>query len=142
MIALPLPTFIPRYIPSQIPAEWFGHLAFTHDLLAELQPSLLVQLGTDTGDSYFGFCQSVVEHGLGCLCYAVASSAEAAAQLAPYNEAHYRSFSYLLDKGEEVSSRFSEGSIDLLHVASDTPWDLWLPKSEAGRLCPAGQDQQ
>jgi hypothetical protein len=132
LIPLPLPTFIPRYLSPQPPGEWFGHLAFAHDLVAALRPSLLVQIGTGSGDSYFGFCQSIVEQGLDCLCYGVLPPAEDSAQLTAYNDAHYGAFSYLLDS-DEASRRFSEGSIDLLHIGiAGYRTDVWLPKVKPG----------
>lgn len=134
MIPLPLPAFVPRYLSPQAPDEWFGHLAFANDLVAALQPSLLLQLGTVSGDSYFGLCQSIVEHGLDCVCYGVLPPADATS-LVSYNAAHYEAFSHLLDAGD-ASRRFSEESIDLLHIraadAVNAALDTWLPKVKPG----------
>jgi hypothetical protein len=137
LIPLPLPTFIPRYLSPEVPGEWFGHLAFTHDLVAALRPSLLVQLGTFSGDSYFGFCQSIVELGLDCVCYGVLSSAGDSAPLASYNATHYEAFSHLLESGDS-SRLFSENSIDLLHICAleyrtaSVVFNDWLLKVKAG----------
>jgi hypothetical protein len=124
--------FIPRYLSTQVPAEWFAHLAFANDLIAALRPSLLVELGTVSGDSYFGFCQSILEHGFDCACYGVLASTDECSQLKSYNT-HYEAFSYLLDS-DEASRRFSENSIDLLHIcqAANTAFDDWLPKVKPG----------
>jgi L-rhamnose mutarotase len=124
--------FIPRYLSTQVPAEWFTHLAFANDLIAALRPSLLVELGTVSGDSYFGFCQAVLEHGLDCACYSVLASADESLRLKSDNT-HYEAFSYLLDS-DETSGRFSENSIDLLHIcpAANTAFDAWFPKVKPG----------
>ncbi|MDQ2843065.1 MAG: hypothetical protein M3Y72_18905 [Acidobacteriota bacterium] len=124
--------FIPRYLSTQVPAEWFAHLAFANDLIAALRPSLLVELGTVSGDSYFGFCQSTLEHGLNCVCYGVLASTDECSRLKSYNT-HYEAFSYLLDS-DEASRRFSENSIDLLHIcqAANTAFDDWFPKVKPG----------
>jgi hypothetical protein len=134
LIALPLPTFIPRYLPPETPDEWFGHLAFAHDLLNELRPSLLVEVGTAPGDSYFGFCQSVIEHGLACVCYCALTSVGGSDQAA-YNAASYGSFSHLLDRGSALNG-FTADSIGLLHIRilEHESFDAWLRKVKPGGL--------
>jgi len=52
-------------------STWVDHLPFAHDIVEALRPRLLVELGTYNGLSFFGFCQSVQEHDIECLCYAV-----------------------------------------------------------------------
>jgi hypothetical protein len=64
-------TFIPLRCRAGKQRTWPGHLPFGRDLVASLRPRLLVELGTHYGESYFGFCQSVVETGCACTCYAV-----------------------------------------------------------------------
>lgn len=59
-----------RYRPEGLD-HWSGHLAFASDLIGELKPAVLVELGTNLGESYFGFCQAVAEHNVPCSCYAV-----------------------------------------------------------------------
>ena len=68
---LPLTSFRPlRYRPRHH-GTWSGHLAFAHDLITAIAPSLVVELGTHWGESYFGFCQSIFENGLDCRSFAV-----------------------------------------------------------------------
>jgi predicted O-methyltransferase YrrM len=149
-IAFPAKPFRPRrYRPGGI-ANWSGHLPFAHDLVAALAPSLIVELGTHYGESYFGLCQAVEEHGLACLCYAVdtwrgdehsGSYGEAVfAEVDSYNKLHHKRFSTLLRcTFDEASVQFEEKSIDLLHIDGQhtyesvrNDFDRWLPRIRPG----------
>ena len=124
---LPLPTFIPRrYRPGSL-ANWSGHLAFANDLIAQYRPSLLVELGTHYGESYFGMCQSVLENGLDCVCYAVDHwhgeehagfyGEEVFTEVDEYNRRSYKGFSYLLRSSfNDALLQFADESIGLLHI--------------------------
>lgn len=147
-----IPHFIPkRYRPGNL-GTWSGHLSFANDLIASLRPSLLVELGTHWGESYFTFCQSVFENGLDCVCYAVdhwlgeahagTYGEEVYQEVQDYNEAQYRSFSYLLRTGfEDALPQFSNESIDLLHIDGLHTFEAvahdfysWLPKVKPGGI--------
>ena len=65
---LPSSHFQPRLFGL---GAWTGHLHFAYDLVATLRPRVLVELGTDRGESYFAFCQAVAENGAGTHCFAV-----------------------------------------------------------------------
>jgi hypothetical protein len=127
-------------------------LAFANDLIAGIQPSLLVELGTHWGESYFSFCQSVFQNGLDCLCYGVDHwlgephaghyGEEVFTDVQQFNETHYRGFSYLLRTGfDEAREQFSDDSIDLLHIdglhtyeAVSHDFRSWLPKVKPGGI--------
>jgi hypothetical protein len=149
---LPTPCFVPiRYRPGNL-GTWSGHLAFAHDLIADLRPSLLVELGTHWGESYFTFCQSVFQNRVDCVCYAVDHwlgephaghyGEEVFADVQQFNERHYRGFSYLLRTGfDEAREQFADESIDLLHIdglhtyeAVSHDFHTWLPKVKPGGL--------
>lgn len=142
--------FIPhRYRPGGQGA-WSGHLPFARDLVASLQPHLIVELGTHYGESYFGFCQSVAETGTAAKCYAVDTwrgdlhtgkyGSEIYQEVEQYNSERYRSFSSLLPVTfDEALSKFSGETIDLLHIdgvhtygAVSHDWGAWLPKVAPG----------
>jgi Methyltransferase domain len=159
-----MPRFIPRRYKPRNVGEWTGHLGFASDLIVATQPALIVELGTHWGESYFTFCQTVQEHGLSCICYAVDHwlgdehagryGEEVFEDVGRYNGRYYRQFSYLLRTSfDEAVSQFGDGSIDLLHIDGLHTYDAvshdfrtWLPKVRQGGIvllhdiCPKHQD--
>ena len=149
---LPLPRFVPRrYRPGNL-GTWSGHLAFANDLISAIRPSLIVELGTHFGEAYFTFCQSVVENGISCLCYAVDHwlgeahagqyGEEVIQEVSHYNESNYKGFSYLLRTNfDDALSQFADESIGLLHLdglhtyeaVSHDFW-AWWPKVRSGGI--------
>jgi len=161
---LPSPAFLPRRYKPRNVGEWTGHLTFASDLILSLQPQLIVELGTHWGEAYFTFCQTVQEHGLSSLCYAVDHwlgdehaghyGEEVFDEVRDYNDRYYRQFSYLLRKSfDDALSQFSDDSIGLLHIdglhtyeAVAHDFRAWLPKVQPGGIillhdiCPRHQD--
>ena len=161
---LPLPNLVPkRYKPNNIDS-WSGHLAFASDLIQDIRPEIIVELGTHWGEAYFTFCQTVEEHRTGSLCYAVDHwlgdehagryGEEVYENVRTYNERFYRQFSYLLRMSfDEALPQFADNSIGLLHVdgfhtyeAAKHDFSTWLPKVKEGGIillhdiCPKHQD--
>jgi hypothetical protein len=106
---------------------WFGHLFFARDLIAAVAPSLIVELGTHFGESYFGFCQAVQEQGSACQCFAIDTwhgdphtgfySESIFNEVRTHNEEWYAQFSTLLRTTfDEATTCFSDASIDILHI--------------------------
>lgn len=138
-----------RYQPGGI-GNWSGHLPFAYDLVASLQPDLIVELGTHYGESYFGFCQAVEDQALSTRCYAVDTwrgdeqsgfySNAVYEEVSAYNRTHYASFSVLLRMTfDEASTCFADASIDLLHIDGLHTYEgishdffHWLPKVKRG----------
>lgn len=151
-ISLPTPTFLPRRYKPRNVGEWTGHLTFGSELIAALQPQLIVELGTHWGEAYFTFCQTVQEHGLGSLCYAVDHwqgdehaglyGEEVYEEVSDYNARLYRQFSYLLRRSfDEALGQFADDSIGLLHIDGLHTYDAvrhdfgqWLPKVIPGGI--------
>ena len=145
-------TFIPLRYRAGGQRTWSGHLPFARDLVASLRPRLLVELGTHYGESYFGFCQSVVETGCACACHAVdtwlgdphslAYGSEVFEDVKRHNAGLYGAFSHLLRTTfDDALAGFAEGSIDLLHIdglhtyaAVKHDWDAWFPKVAPGGI--------
>lgn len=140
-----------RFRPGGI-GNWSGHLPFAHDLVVTAKPELLVELGTHFGESYFGFCQTIAEHGITCSCYAVDTwTGEPQAgfydesvyrEVDAYNSANYSRFSYLLRSTfDEAVSNFTDESIDVLHIDGLHTYDAvshdlstWLQKVKPGGI--------
>jgi hypothetical protein len=141
--------FEPKYL-SKVDS-WHDHVYFAADLVSELKPNLLVELGTHYGDSYFAFCQSVSENRTKTICYAIDTwegdiftgkyDASIYKLVLDYNILNYSNFSYLIkSKFTDAVDRFSDNSIDMLHIDGSHDYDsvnndfyTWLPKvSENG----------
>src|SRR3954468_1073312 len=85
---------------------WTPHLHFAYDLVAVLKPALLVELGVDRGESYFGFCQSIVENQTGTRCsgidtwqgdqHAGGYDETTFRQVSEHNQSNYAAFSSLI----------------------------------------------
>jgi len=115
--------FRPRHV---VFSTWMDHLPFGYDLITEVRPRRVVELGTQAGLSYFCFCQAVEEQGLPTRCSAIDTWA-GDAHTGAYDDATFReverhnerylAFSELLRmRFEDALHRFPDGSMDLLHV--------------------------
>jgi len=130
----------------EFPNAWVGHLPFASWLIREIHPKIFVELGTHSGNSYFSFCQSVLEAGLGTKCYAVDTWAgdehageygdDLFVKVNKHHQERYAGFSRLLRMTfDDAANYFADGSIDLLHIdglhtyeAVRHDFDTWLPK--------------
>ena len=150
--ALDSPAFIPRRYAARGLGDWSGHLPFARDAVASLRPRLLVEIGTNEGESYFGFCQAVEEAGCRCSCYAVSTwhgdlhspayGDKVHSEVERYNAERYSSFSHLLrTTPDDALAWFPERSIDLLHIggphtyeAVKHDFEAWYPKVSPGGM--------
>jgi hypothetical protein len=148
-IDLPSENFEPRLFGV---GAWTDHLYFGYDLVALLQPKLLVELGVDRGESYFAFCQAIAESKLSTRAFAVdtwqgdkhagAYDETTLRQVMSHNAEHYAAFSTLLRTTfDEACAQFTESSIDLLHIdglhtEEALRGDLakWMPKLRPGGI--------
>lgn len=128
------------------PDAWIGHIPFAAWLIQTIKPSIFVELGTHSGNSYLAFCQVVKEGKLSTRCYAVDTwkgdehagfyGEEIFIDLSRYHEEQYANFSRLLRLTfDEGASYFEDGSIELLHIdglhtyeAVKHDFTTWLPK--------------
>lgn len=133
----------------QHPPAWVGHMPFAYWLMKETFPFLMVELGTQSGNSYFSFCQSVAENNLKAVCCAV-DTWKGDVHSEPYGEEifdavlrnnHKYKFSTLIRTTfDNALGHFRDGSIDILHIdglhtyeAVKHDFEMWFPKvSEAG----------
>jgi glycosyltransferase involved in cell wall biosynthesis len=143
-------SYTPKFL--QFPNSWVGHLPFAAWLIQEVSPTIFVELGTHSGNSYFSFCQAVAEAGISTKCYAVDTwqgdehagqcDEEVFAKVNAYHQEHYAGFSRLLRMTfDEALTCFEDGSINLLHIdglhtyeAIRHDFDAWLPKLAPGAV--------
>ena len=96
-------------------------------MISVLKPKTLVELGTHYGDSYFTFCQSIIENQISTKTYAIDHwlgdthagiyNEEVFERVNKYNETNYSEFSSLVRKTfDNAINDFDDNSIDLLHI--------------------------
>lgn len=122
-----LPPSLDVDIRHTVISTWHDHFPFGYDLIAELRPKVVVELGTYSGLSFFCFCQSMAAHNIDGMCYAV-DTWEGDDHTGAYGEAtyqtvnkhlrdHYRGLAYMLRMTfDEARDHFTDDSIDLLHI--------------------------
>ena len=128
------------------PPSWLEHIPFAFWIVDALQPDRLVELGTLSGNSYAAFAQAIVALRLPTTCSAIdtgmggvstgADREEVFNRWRDYHDRRFSGFSTLIRASfDEAISRFADGSIDLLHIASPQSFDdarhdfaTWLPK--------------
>lgn len=144
--------FFPIHYRTGGLGNWSGHLPFARDLIAELAPAVIVELGSQYGESYFGLCQAAVESGISAKTFAVdtwlgdrhtgAYGEEVFDTVRSSNERHYGEFSRLLRMTfDDAAPLFKARSIDLLHIdglheyaAVRHDFDTWFPKVRPGGI--------
>ncbi|WP_317932081.1 class I SAM-dependent methyltransferase [Halioxenophilus sp. WMMB6] len=152
-----MPIYLPpslRYFDKnfKIISSWMDHVPFGYDLIEAIKPNLLVELGTHAGLSFFTFCQSVVDHDLDCVCYAVDTwegeehsgkyENEVYDSVANYCRENFSGCSYLLRMlFEQALGHFQDNSIDIVHIDGLHTYDAvsedfknWYPKLKPGGI--------
>jgi GT2 family glycosyltransferase/glycosyltransferase involved in cell wall biosynthesis len=143
-------SFTPNWLQS--PNAWLGHAPFAGWLIREIAPAIFVELGTHSGNSYFSFCQSILENTISTKCSAVDTwlgdehagyyGEDIFTRVNAHNAAHYARFSRLLRMTfDEAVTCFENESIELLHIdglhtyeAAKHDFELWLPKLAPGAV--------
>ena len=133
-------------------STWVDHLPFAYDVVAELRPSVVVELGVYNGLSFFTFCQALIEHNVEGVAYGV-DCWEGDAHTESYDESiyqdvathardQYRGIAYLMKMYfNDALQHFSNESIELLHIDGLHTYDAvkedfthWYPKVKPGGL--------
>ncbi|MDD2482680.1 MAG: class I SAM-dependent methyltransferase [Candidatus Shapirobacteria bacterium] len=107
---------------------WAGHKYFAYDLVRNIKPKTIVELGTHKGTSFFSMCQAVKDEQLDCNLYAI-DSWEGDKQAGFYDntvlnevkeikDKFYKSLKINLIKKyfDDALLEFEDNSIDLLHI--------------------------
>lgn len=107
----------------QLPGAWEGHRRFGYDLVRNLRPGRLVELGVCWGISFFAFCQAVKDAGLATELWAVDTWA---------GDEHTGSYGPEIFEGFEKVRGQSFASLDVRTLRTDF--------DEARRRLPGGVD--
>jgi Methyltransferase domain len=138
----------PAYLAE---SGWLEHIPFLFWMVQAHKPSTFVELGTQSGASYFATCQAIDRLQLDASCFAVSTWSDEGistdesdamyAKVKSYNETHYSSFSSLVrSPAKQALNHFADNSIDLIcfnrlkGTEADTQLiNAWIPKlSEKG----------
>ena len=150
-----MPDSIRHFYPRRLTfSTWVDHIQFGYDLVAALKPRVLVELGTHNGLAYFTFCQSVQEHDLDTICYAVDTwegeehagvyDEDVFENVSEFNRYNFPGFSNLMRMYfNEALGHFQAESIDLLHIDGMHTYEAvredyfnWEPKvAPGGSFC-------
>lgn len=122
------PASLQRFEPRRMVfSTWVDHMPFAYDLVESIRPRAVVELGAYNGLSFFTFCQSMQEHNIEGMAYAVdtwrgddhtgAYDTGIIDDVRAHAREHYRGFTYLLQMYfNEALDKFDDDSIDLLHI--------------------------
>lgn len=136
-------------IRMALPPSWVSHIPFAFWVVDALKPSVFVELGTHSGNSYAAFAQAVQSLELGTACYAVdtwAGDPQAGfydesiyEEWSAFHDRHFGGFSRLVRSTfDDARPMFGDRAIDLLHIDGLHTYDAirhdfesWLPKLSA-----------
>ncbi|UTD29266.1 class I SAM-dependent methyltransferase [Bradyrhizobium sp. WD16] len=133
--------------PELAISPWQSHRDFAYDLIAFVQPRLIVELGVHYGCSYFAFCQAVKDRALEAQVVGI-DTWKGDPHAGHYGEEVFeliqktKAFCFADDRFmvrrasfDDAVGEFTDGSIDLLHIDGLHTYDAvsrdfatWLPK--------------
>ena len=141
------PKFEYEKIFPDIDWPWAGHKYFAYDLVRNIKPKTIVELGTHKGTSFFSMCQAVKDKKIDTELYAI-DSWKGDKQAGYYDEKvfnevkkiknkYYSQLKIFLIKKyfDDANSNFKNNSIDLLHIdglhtyeAVEHDFNNWISK--------------
>lgn len=137
--------FIKSIPPENSP--WWGHSFFAYDLISNVQPKIVVELGTYKGNSLFSFAQAIKDSNLNTKLHCV-DSWEGDKHAGFYGDEVYQGFLKIYEKKyknipleihrmffDDAVDKFKDHSINVLHIdglhtyeAVKHDFETWLPK--------------
>jgi hypothetical protein len=131
MVHLYVPPSLRRFAPRRVlPGPALCYVPLEYDLVAALRPRLVVDLGAGNALSFFTYCQSMHEHDIDGICYAI-DTWPADAQVEPqatfdaisdHGRKFYPGIYYLVKLAPwEARRHFEEETIDLLRIDGTRP---------------------
>lgn len=115
--------------PARIvePHFWIEHIPFAFWLIGALRPRTVVELGTQSGNSFFTFCQAAAQHGTQSRLTAIdtwqgdkhtgAYSEDIFMDVSRYRDINFVDSATLIRSTFDAArEKFATGSIDLLHI--------------------------
>ncbi len=139
---------------NDVNESWAGHRSFAYDLIANIKPKSLVELGVYSGTSFFSFCKSVKDNNIDCRLYAVDSWIGDLHSGDGYSEDVYNIFNGVKNKFypninievlrmnfDDALDKFEDNSIDILHIdgyhtydAIKHDFELWFSKVKSNGI--------
>ena len=133
--------------PSFTALPWGGHRRFAYDLVRNVKPSTIVELGCHVGNSLMTFCQGVLDSNAPCTIFGIDTwtgdehagyyGEEIWEALNQSIEKYYQSIDVRLVRStfDDQLSNFEDNSIDVIHIdglhtyeACKHDFESWLPK--------------
>jgi len=132
------------------PSSWWEHVPIAHWLVEQLQPGLIVELGSHYGVSFFSFCEAAAAFSEHSFVYAVDSwqgddhagayGEEVFQRVALEQQQQHSQRSRLVRSSfDEAANHFAPQSLDLIHIdglhtyaAVKHDLETWLPKLKPG----------
>ena len=157
MDQLYLPPSLRRFEPLRVSSSApMDYMCFEYDLVEALRPRTVVDLGAGDAASFFVFCQSMRDHDIDGVCFAVDEWQDDAKKpeedethslsINHHARTYHRGIAYLSKLSPDNALRhFAEGTIDLLRIDAqrvgtplDALVDAWTPRLAPGGvvLCP------
>lgn len=126
---------------------WAGHKRFGYDLIRNVKPQTIVELGTHKGTSFFSFCQAVKDAYYDANLFSI-DTWQGDEHAGVYNERVFKEVNEIKEKYygslnikllrktfDEVLDEFDNNSIDLLHIDGlhtyskvKNDFENWFPK--------------
>ena len=122
------PKFEYEEIFQDVGWPWSGHKNFAYDLIRNIRPKVVVELGTHKGTSFWSFCQAVKDENLDAKLFAVDTwkgdkhtgfyGEEIFKEVKEIQKKYYGELKidFLRKAFDEAVSDFENKSIDLLHI--------------------------